>query len=504
MVLGHLSYEDMLALRSTCKEMKEYVDAKRFTKLNLFVRKSPYQQRLLHSKESVGYPQSYRSDNPAALFASNRFRDRFAAVQRMVIYSRKAWNSQGAAIEFDLNSLNYFRALNHLEIDQMHRIDGKLNLQELRIAAFRVDDESNAPESLFNLDCPALSALRIKCCKPTLTDRIDQLDYLHYENFYGRTGYLKSISQNLRKLSTICLETIKDTLQFLTELKTGSLEMCALSEIQLEQCNPIVGLEDLANSLEDLNSDPRKPPIKFTFNGRPICSADQLRQIVCLIRAHNTEVPEVEKLNLRSLEDRSLLFLSGKPELDFLLSVACSVKLNANTELSEEMIKKLENIEYIECGARCKVSESAFELLARTCRSLRSCSLHHQKVTELLLETMSNHLVNLECIRIYKGKNAKKKEISLKHLADFQNLTCFSSDFVPEKEELWFIYANSRTLENVNMAGKDSIKLQRTSTASNAVHRLQIGSDLSFEFDSLHGLINYFYLWRSLDRKGNL
>lgn len=512
LIWDHLSYEDVLALRSTCKDLKLFVDAKCLTKLNLFVRKFPYRHRLFYTGQSIGYPQSYRSDNLATLFASGRFRDQFSGVQRMIICTRKAWKawnvqdveSNDFEVEFDLNHLNCFGALEHLEIDGMHRIDGKLNLLELRIAAFRVDDESNQQESSFELDCPKLSALRIKCCKPVLSDRTNQLDQLHCENFSGRTGYLRGINENLQMLSTIWLDTIKDSLQFIGDLTRGELILPRLTEIQLERCNPIVGLSDLADGLRALNRNQQQ--IRFVFNGRPV-QADQLNQIVRLIAKYNKDVCETDKLNLQAVNDRSLLFLNGDPELDFLLSAVWCVKLSAGTELSEALIRKLVNVECLELASRCKVSESALELLARTCRSLRSCSLHYLSVTERVLESMCDQLENLEHLRLHRAKtgknaaNAKKKPISLKALANFANLVSLDFNFVPEKEELTFLFEKSRTLESVSIVGKNPIKLQRTFTATETEYRCLIGRDMPFDFKSLTDLIEYHHLWRLLEQK---
>ena len=72
-------------------------------------------------------------------------REQFVNVRRMVI-AYKSWGNDKA----NLSCLNYFRALEYLDINES-LIEGKLSLQELRIAAFQGFGR-------FYLDCPKLKA----------------------------------------------------------------------------------------------------------------------------------------------------------------------------------------------------------------------------------------------------------------------------------------------------------------------------------------------------------
>lgn len=158
---------------------------------------------------------------------------------------------------FNLTSLNCFEALSHLEMDEMPSIKGKLNLPELQIASFRTPYGLKEYQNyLFELKCPKLKALKVLACKPVLTCETDQLEYLHYGYFDGidQTDYLKSISPNLRKLSTICLEPDWSLLSLLNDLQSVSLVLPSLSEIQIELRRPpcLSELDKLANNLRDL------------------------------------------------------------------------------------------------------------------------------------------------------------------------------------------------------------------------------------------------------------
>ena len=107
-VCGHLSYEDVLALRCTCKGLKQFVDGKEFTKLNLFVRKYSFHHRLFYTDEPIYYSHSLHSDD-LTILGSTRFREQFANVQRMIICTKRVWSELGNpdATEFDLNRLKF-------------------------------------------------------------------------------------------------------------------------------------------------------------------------------------------------------------------------------------------------------------------------------------------------------------------------------------------------------------------------------------------------------------
>lgn len=282
-ICGQLSYEDVLALRCTCKGLKQFIDGKIFTRLNLFVRDSPFHHQLFFlADESVGYPESLHSDD-LAILSSARFREQFTNVQRMIICT-KTWGEprKSDTTGFDLGRLNSFRAINHLEVEGFVSISGKLSLQELRIAAFQVCVLGGQPELPIELDCPRLIALRVRDCWPALTG--DQLEYLHLATpthlFADNetADFLQSISPNLRKLSTIRFESAEKTMQFFSMLRAG-LCLPSLKTVQLDQYpkdNTTKPMSELIDRLEDLQRDQMKH-VQFIFQG-VIRSPNQLRK----------------------------------------------------------------------------------------------------------------------------------------------------------------------------------------------------------------------------------
>ena len=122
LLCDHLSIEDVLALRSTCKGLREFVNEKQFTILNLFVKKFWSHRRLFYTNDQIDYPHSLHSDD-LTILDSIRFREQFTNVQRMIIFRTKPWSEIGEkTAEFDLNRLDCFGALSHLEIDKFYRI----------------------------------------------------------------------------------------------------------------------------------------------------------------------------------------------------------------------------------------------------------------------------------------------------------------------------------------------------------------------------------------------
>ena len=528
----HLSYEDVLMLRCTCKSLKTFVDSKRFTTLHLFVRKFSFPRRLFYTGETIGYSKSFHSGD-LTILSSSSLKKQFANVQKMTIYHRKSYGDFEDDFyrnnEIDLNDLNCFRELIQLEIYfEICEIKGKLSLPKLQISSFQGFGRSGS----FELDCPKLRALKIKLDnKVTLTSATDQLEYLHYDVALTLTDHLKDIRSNLGKLSTIVFETGDLLLQFLSDLQTGSLHAPLLSQIRLEDCGYLGPLDEVASSLEVLKNDPRTKCITFILMGRPIHSPkNELRPIAELQRVYKAENLEshmlflrelLEELHMdmnelgeeqlnqfmrgndlgtRNLKDRSFLFIKRHPELQFLFASTWAVRLEEDTELDEEIIKKLKNVNRFEFCSLFRPSDSMIELVIANCKSLRSYKMYHQTVTERLLEIMSEQLLNLEHILIYDCRHE-----SLKPLAKFRNLEYLSLDFDPQRD-VQFLFENSRTLEIIDFPCQKSetekvegrsVKLLRR-TQKPKVFRLTIFTKTyprpgrSFQLDTLREMIENY------------
>ena len=501
-VCDHLSYDDLFMLRSVYKPLKQFVDGKQFTKLHLFIENYSYNRHLFYTDDPTGYVHSLHADT-LAILDSNRFQMCFANVQLMTI-CRKKMPFQDHPIELDLNRLNCFAALRHLEVDEFHSLNGQLNLKELQIAAFERRESPGIGRARlgvrpFGLNCPKLRALKIRGCRPVLSEDTDQLDYLHYDYIGdGSTDFLERI---LRRISTICFKKIGCLLLFLDDLRTGRLSAPSLSELKLEQWNKAPkGLNKLAASLEDLQrlreTNGRTRRIQFILNGRPIGSPDELRQIASLIRAYDSKAEEMDRVNREedhgTLGVRSISFLNEMPELCCLLSADWSVEIPE--KLNEEIIARLKYIERLEFYGKYRPSFNIFEQFVRNCTVLQFWTFSNQVVTEQLLEMMSKHLVNLMWLRIDECRYETAKPV-----AKFRNLNFVNFDFNPGRDELTYVFENSRTLETIQIEGKDTISLSRGRNPTTG-YQIFIYPCQSFYFESLSAMIDY-YLQQNLFEK---
>lgn len=473
LVWVYLSYEDILVLRSTCKRLKEFIDGKKFRKLNLFLKRPDHRQTLFFTNDPIGYSHSFYS-NHLTIFDSPRFQEKFVNVQLMSICSSiDGYKPYSDMTKFDLGSLNCFSALRHCEINKMPELKGKLSLPELRIAVFY-----NLTQGLssFDLDCPKLSAMKFRGCKPALAG--GQLKHLEYQisSFLNSRGLLKRVK--LDRLSTICLRSIENLIEFLSDLQTGQLSLPSLNQIHLKRCDWLEQLGALADLLEELKSNPRTQHIQFSFHKRLIASPDELRRIAGLIKT---------RFDLSVLDDHSLSFLNTNLDLYFLFSYIQDVCLKEDTELKEETIKCLQNnnIRTLKLGPH-KVRFSALELWAKSCGSLRSLELFNQKITERRLKMLSKHLPRLEKIKIF----AIKCE-TLKPLFKFPNLQFVILNFSPPKDELAWIFWN-QTLENVEIRLEDSSTYLQRATTLPRIYKI-ITSYQKLKFDSLHDMIEHYY-----------
>ena len=488
LVCEHLSYEDLLVLRCVCKGLKQFVDGKEFTKLNLFIHIFPYNRKLFYTNQPIGHPHSLHSYN-ASILSSENFKEQFCNVQRMIICGLeksivKDWIDP-EPIKLNLASLNCFKRLNHLEIIEVAKIEGRLSLEELQIASFLPDARSDLS---IELNCPRLRALKVDWCMLSLTSETNELEHLY--GSFDKADQLTRLYPNIQKLSTICFISFENLTKFISDLLMDQLRLPSLARIGLEECDDFDEWDVLASSLEDLKRNLRTRHIEFTLNGRPISSPEELRQMLSLVRAHDFGDELVGKyLNFSELMDNSLLFLNANPILHWLFPAVFDIVLHKRTEMSEEMIRKLENIVQLEFRWKCKPTEYQFELFARHCISLRWLRVYHLTITERLLEMLSEHMVNLKSLEIFE---CRCKTVPFgKPLSKFRNLTLVGFDFDPQRDQLASIFSNSRTSKNVDILAKPSVELMMRINGDTKEFAIRILRNQIVQLDSLDAMIDH-------------
>lgn len=115
LIAEQISHEDLQSLRVTCKKLKEAIDQRPSRNLHLFVETYPYERQLLHTGELVSYANTFyvRETN---ILKSPKFKGQFTGLCRLSIYHMEdsIWELLKIV---DLNDINCFEELVHLELD---------------------------------------------------------------------------------------------------------------------------------------------------------------------------------------------------------------------------------------------------------------------------------------------------------------------------------------------------------------------------------------------------
>lgn len=116
-ILSLLSHEDRLSLRRTCKKLKALIDTQVCHNLFVFLDCWPHHVRLFQTDELAFYADSCRITNFDRFMASAG-KEHFKRIRKLAIYFRdlKAIFNALDRLEIDLNQLNYFQEVEHLEI----------------------------------------------------------------------------------------------------------------------------------------------------------------------------------------------------------------------------------------------------------------------------------------------------------------------------------------------------------------------------------------------------
>ena len=146
-----LSYEDLRNLRVTCKRLREIVDQRTPRSLHLFVKAYPFERELLHTGELVSYANTFHVSK-LDILKSIKFRSQFTGLRKLIVYHqlRYPWTDLKTV---NLNDLNCFEQLVHLELEELYLEKGKLSLRNLKIALFEKKNTSEREKiTIFELD----------------------------------------------------------------------------------------------------------------------------------------------------------------------------------------------------------------------------------------------------------------------------------------------------------------------------------------------------------------
>ena len=139
LILSFLSYEDRFSLRRVCKRLKSLVDGQVHRNLFLLIDCYPHHRYLFDSNELVYYSDSCRIFD-LDRFISSAYKEKFRLIKKLTIYFKsyclyrkfsyypENWEEnlkilkeetffqEVWALKINLQNLNYFKEVEHLEI----------------------------------------------------------------------------------------------------------------------------------------------------------------------------------------------------------------------------------------------------------------------------------------------------------------------------------------------------------------------------------------------------
>lgn len=431
----YLSYEDVFNLRLVCKKLNQF---KKFSKLNLFVNNYPFNDYLFYTNKLINHANSLRIKS-LETFKSVDFSTRFNKIQQLSICC--STNSYKLVLE-DLNCLNRFQNLVHLQINSLRSIKGEIDLPNLRICSIHTLNDS-----VFKVNCPKLKALQLsEETKAELIDKSNRLDHLSIKWVNRRDeDYLIKLFSNLNSLSTLNLKSMGNLLLILDKLNKSELHLPILDNIQLENCWYLKDLNNLVSKLTILNQNSSTKHIKFAINNR-IVKLNELNEVHNLLCKHNLNK------DISKLTNDHLKILGENPSFDCFLSSITELELNEDCRLDKKLICKLKNINNLKIKTK---DDKLVELMIKNWDQLTYLHLSTSNLKCEQLKLMSIYFLNLKYLTI---ENEFESNIGLDKLIRFKNLKEITVKFKIGKRTQLLLFNNCPSLEEISISTGNETK----------------------------------------------
>ena len=296
-ILDYLSYEDLFNCRLICRRFRQLIDQRKFKSLNLFYQDYPYDNDLFYLNENAGYANSFRLID-FDLFKNEKFKFNFMRIKSLsIFYLRGEIND----LNLSTNDLNYFKELNHLELNKIKTINGKLNLDKLISLSVNTTAKSN-----LELNCSNLKALQLGGYLNLDTESlIDNIEYLCCNDQKDDEFYFK-ICDKFKKIKILEFYSLKSFIFISYKLKDGNNRnvKLKLNEIRIH----ISFLDDfLFDLMKEFKLNSNTKHIKLIFNNYEF-NLDKLKYTNKLIKDYNKD------LNFKKLDTNDLNFLIDKQQ----------------------------------------------------------------------------------------------------------------------------------------------------------------------------------------------
>lgn len=506
---SYLSYGDLKNLRMTCKRLKEIIDQRKFRTLHLFIKINPFERELFHTSQRISYANTLRIPK-LDVFRSIKFKRQFSGLFKLTICDafKKGRYSENYRI-LDLNDLNCFKELVHLQLDRFVIEYGILNLKKLKIVYF---ENTTRDTSIFQLDCPQLKVLGLghesdPRKTPHLTpETANSIENLHVK-CRTRKAYMQYMYSKLKNLAIICFKNRKELEMFLPALIERKVSLSLLKAIQLQNVFNFYERGVLFRNLANLKSRPEMRHIEIWINetvmDRPalIEMFDLLGQIVPDNQSKSLFFCHLTQSFLFSyLEGALLRHFKRSPILHSLLPCVHTLLLwsKEDVQLSKQLIGNLKNLKYLTIGKEVELDEQFFEGILKTCRKISKLSILGPCLKQQQLSQISNHLPNVRELTF--GGSFLLGNYNLDFVIKFKRLSLVCFGFNIEKETMHLLLKNGQHDPDFHLElfGKQNIWVFRQRNeiirGSKSSGFYEHSSNKKTKFDSIDDLIEHYYL----------
>ena len=457
LISEHLSYEDLLSLRRTCKVLKQFVDQKRFESLFLFVRRYPKYHQLFHGQGSISYPNSLRLSD-LSQFQSIRSSEMFSLLRKLCVFNFGSYTPE----EFVLDWLDNFERLEYFEASNFDKIAGKLASKSLRVASFGTSDTSP-----FELDCPQLRALRIvNFAEPNLTG--DSLEYLSISDFYHMSidnpfnppHFLRSFS-SLDHLTAASFKEIK-TLNIFLDLVIGQeVSVPSLKRVELNCCVDFTDFSLLLDKLRDLNK--RRDRVDLFLNGQMVDpnkedpKTDRILKFIHSAQTCHMASPINYRFIFLFKPIHSMLEFfhrwncNGDPFIDYWSSGFTVISIDHCLKSDScllSLIPKLKNVYFLKIVNKLGISDALYEAVTKAFRKVEYLRIQYAYMRQDQLDRLPDRFLNLYSFEYL--TDPEDMPYSLQFVTRFKNLKVLRFRVNLRRELLTFLFANCPSLFRVD------------------------------------------------------
>ena len=508
LISKELSYEDLQSLRVTCKKLKAIVDQRTPQSLHLFVNCYPFERELLHTGELVRYANTFHGRR-LEILKSTKFKNQFNGLRKLIIYNIGPRYGE----VMNLNDLNCFEGLVHLQLERVSIGDGKLNLRNLKIAL--LENQSHDITN-FELDCPQLHVLGLVYqTRPKLNqETASSVRYLYLHDGADTETSLFLLLAKFDSLFTICFcshhgsELLN---RFVVALIERRVSLPSLKQIQLERQWYFPERGVLLRNLAKLKSRQETKHLEVQINGKMMDSDEftklfDLLNKILSVTPDNPEDPEDplnhidQGLSFGNLNSDLLRHFSENPALHCLLPGVDALVLESDEDvrISKQLIARLRSIQKL--VIEIAVDDQYLECILKSCRRISNLQIFDHS-SQQQLDQMPDYQQNLGILTF--GVGFEKRNFTFHFVSKFRNLVIVSFKFNIPKETMSFLFENIKhTRFRMNLFGMQrriSIHCWRNENGRFEIRCYEVdalgicGSPKITEFDCIEEAIEYYY-----------